>query len=577
MKTCTTCTMRYPDDATICFVDGGALVDVPDPRIGTLIAGRYVLEEVIGEGGMATVYRARHKLLDRPVAVKIMNPILATDAVVRERFRREARNAQKLAHPNIIEIYDQGDTEESCYLAMELLDGETLASVVRGQPLSVDRAVRAMIQIARGIARAHDFEVTHRDIKPENIFLCQRDDGTELVKILDFGIALSKSDSRLTNDGELFGTPQYMAPERITGSSESNTGAPTDLYALGVVFYEMLTGRLPFDATDIATFFVKHLNEPPPSVRATNPLVPDVLEDLVLRMLAKSPHDRPDAHRVHQDLLDVLQMRRLTAPPKADRETQNAPMSITLDASASDPWTRRVVVLDRMLSQAYGKKQLAPAELTRVLDELQELTRRANALRAESIDAQRTLEAIDARGRERRTQLGFAVDQLGVDASRAREELRSAQGAQKQAEAEVATARQKWLETQREIFVWEGRSGFAEPWPELAEAYRAAADAVDAWRVAREGERLAEAKADATRQMADDLDFQIFELRSALAKHEQIFDDERDKARRRIEELGRETTSLEPRLVELTSRFCEPLRARPDLAPLFKELETQAA
>mgnify|MGYP005855483861 CR=1 FL=1 len=154
MKTCTHCKMRYPNDETFCFVDGAELVLLPDPRVGTLLAGRYVVEEVIGEGGMATVYRARHKLVDRPVAVKIMNPLLASDAIVRERFRREARSAQKLAHPNIIEIFDQGDTEDgTCFIVMELLHGESLSAVIQRGPLDVARAVQIMIQIASAAAR----------------------------------------------------------------------------------------------------------------------------------------------------------------------------------------------------------------------------------------------------------------------------------------------------------------------------------------------------------------------------------------------------------------------------------------
>src|SRR5688572_6571061 len=210
--------MRYPNEAFSCLVDGSSLHVLPDPRVGTVLAGRYVMEEVIGEGGMATVYRARNRITEKMVAVKIMNPLLASDAIVRERFRREARSAQKLAHPNIIEIYDQGDTEDgTAFIAMELLQGESLAPVIARGPFEIDRAIHVMIQIARGVARAHDLEVIHRDIKPENIFLCRRDDGSDLVKVLDFGIARSRQDTRLTNQGELFGTPQYMSPERILG------------------------------------------------------------------------------------------------------------------------------------------------------------------------------------------------------------------------------------------------------------------------------------------------------------------------------------------------------------------------
>ncbi|MCC6646605.1 MAG: protein kinase, partial [Polyangiaceae bacterium] len=172
MKSCPQCNLRYPDESTFCFVDGASLTSVADPRIGTTVGGRYVIEAVLGEGGMATVYRARHKLVDRLCAVKIMNPALARDKVVRERFRREAKQAQKLAHPNIIEIFDHGDTDDgTAFLVMELLLGESLADVVARGKVPLARAVPLMIQIARALARAHDFEVVHRDLKPENMFV----------------------------------------------------------------------------------------------------------------------------------------------------------------------------------------------------------------------------------------------------------------------------------------------------------------------------------------------------------------------------------------------------------------------
>src|SRR5215472_1103235 len=183
MKTCPQCKMRYPNEASYCFVDGTDLIPMQDPRIGTTIAGRYLIEGVIGEGGMATVYKATEKFTERPCAVKIMNIAFAREAVVRERFRREAKSAQKLAHPNIIEIFDQGDTDDgTSYLVMELLEGETLSTLLVRGPLSCERALPIMVQIARALARAHDFEVVHRDLKPDNIFLCTRSDGTDLVK-----------------------------------------------------------------------------------------------------------------------------------------------------------------------------------------------------------------------------------------------------------------------------------------------------------------------------------------------------------------------------------------------------------
>jgi serine/threonine-protein kinase len=570
--------MRYPNEAVYCFVEGSDLVALPDPRLGTLIAGRYVIEEVVGEGGMATVYRARHKLTDKQVAVKVMNPLLATDPVVRERFRREARSAQKLAHPNIIEIFDQGDTEDgTAYLVMELLQGESLAVVIAKGPLDVDRAINIMIQIARGVARAHDLEIIHRDIKPENIFLTRRDDGSDLVKVLDFGIAKSRQDSRLTNQGELFGTPQYMAPERILGK---DAGGPSDIYALGVVFFEMLTGELPFNAPDIATFFVKHMEEPPPAVRSLNQRVPEKLDELVLRMLAKTAIDRPvDAHRVHQDLLEIARTREGIAPPPSAEAEMVVPSSApsTLGAGPGDQWVRRIFVLEQMLAKAFGAKTRAPGELTDLLERANELTRTVMTLRAESFKAQESLEQIDARGREKRAQLGFAVDQLGVDASKAKEELRSAREQLRKLEEEAGAARERFAAAHKEALFWEGRAGFAEPSPDLAQAYRAIADCVDEWLVLQQEVRQAQSVSETSERTANDLDFQLRELRGALTKHEHELDDARDKCESLIHTQGKEADILETELLELTARFCQPLRQRPELAPLFKELDTEAA
>jgi tRNA A-37 threonylcarbamoyl transferase component Bud32 len=567
--------MRYPNEATYCFVEGADLLPLPDPRVGTLLAGRYVIEEVVGEGGMATVYRARHKLVDRTVAVKIMNPMLASDAIVRERFRREARNAQKLAHPNIVEIFDQGDTEDgTAYIVMELLHGESLAQVIARGPLDVDRAINIMVQIARGIARAHDLDIVHRDIKPENIFLVRRDDGSDVVKLLDFGIAKSRHDSRLTGQGELFGTPQYMAPERIMGNE---SGGSSDIYALGVVFFEMVTGELPFTAPDIATFFMKHMNEAPRSPHALNPHVPPALDALILKMLAKTAEERPvDAHRIHQDLLEILADRSIEAPPETVVEP-SVPAPITLAAGASDQWARRITVLEQMLARAYGTKQRAPGELSALLDEVSDKVRRVIELRNQGMLAQRQLEDIETRGRDKRTQLGRAIDQLGVDGSKAKEDLRAAREAAKRAEDLTRAARGAFEAAHHDAIYWEGRSGMAEPWPDLARAYRATADAVDEWARVRVEERAAAAAAEAAEQLTTDIDFQIRELRSAIQTHEHDLDELKGQRQQDIQTNGMEADRLETELFELTTRFCKPLRARPELAPLFKELETEVA
>ncbi len=567
--------MRYPNEAKFCFVEGSDLVPLEDPRIGTLLAGRYVLEDVIGEGGMATVYRARHKLVDRPCAVKILAAHYASDPVVRERFRREAKSSQKLSHPNIIEIFDQGEADENtAYMVMEYLRGQTLADLIALGPIPIPRALGIMIQIARGIARAHDFDVIHRDLKPENIFLCTRDDGTDLAKLLDFGIARSRSDSRLTGAGELFGTPQYMAPERIRAGE---AGPSVDLYALGVIFFEMITGALPFEAPDIPTYFVKHLKEPPPSPRAINPKVPPELEALVLRLLAKEAKARPvDAHRVMSDLTAIA--KDMGAPIPVEPETDPAssrPQSVSLPAVGIEAWQKRTTLLEQMLARAFNGS--APPELSKTLAEVKAHVRRIAELRSRSMMAQRSLEQIEQRGRDGRQRFGFAVDALGVDASRAKDEMRAAKLREQSMEERTKQAAAQFVLTYKEIAFWEGRSGFQEPYKDLSAAYRAAADSMDAWYVVREEEKKGIAKSAANERAVSDLEFQIKELRAALANHEQSIEAEQLKCEKEIGEAGKLADQLETVLIALTTKFCEPLRKRAELAPLFKELEGVAA
>ena len=571
MKACPQCHIRYPTDAVHCLLDGAELAAILDPFIGKTIAGCYVIEDMLGEGGMSTVYRARHKLIDRPCAIKVMNPVLATDANVRERFRREARSTQAIAHPNVIEIFDQGEMEDGIpYIVMERLDGSTLSTLVDAGAIAPPQSLPIMIQIARGIARAHDLGVVHRDLKPDNIFICRRPDGGDLVKILDFGIARSRADTRLTNAGELFGTPQYMAPERITSGE---AGPSVDLYALGVIFYEMATGQLPFSAPDPATFLIRHMKDVPAPPRKIDPRVPERLDSLVLQLLEKDPRARPvDAHRIEHDLVDLSRALRVPVPPEPEADPSSSrPVARTLPAAAIDQWSKRLEVFEQMAERAYGSS--LPDAQARALSDLKRLVREFGQVRTASGKEQRALEDIDARGRDGRQRLGFAVDALGLDASKARDELRAARSDLEGPAEATRRAAHAYIEVQRDLVTWEGRSAQREPYKQLAEAYRKCAEKVDVWLVARKRESDGQAALERKERSVSDLEYQIAELRAALAKHEQGIDRDRDAAQRRAVELSARQELLEPRLLELATAFCGPLRARSDLGSLFQRLE----
>jgi eukaryotic-like serine/threonine-protein kinase len=268
--------------------------------------GPYELLDKLGAGGMGAVYRAVHQALRQPRAIKVLHPHLAADPGFVERFLLEARTAAGLRHPNIVQIYDVGEQDGVHYIAMELLEGRSPRELVRSEgPLPDERAVRLLGELASALGYAHARGITHRDGKPANIIVGPDD----RVTLVDFGIARAAAETALTTTG-IVGTPEYMAPEVISGTGG---GKSADLYALGVVAYELLTGRVPFAGPDSAAVMYAHVNKPPPSPRSLRPDLPETVEAILLRQLAKDPGERfPDGTALISALASARSMPRGT-------------------------------------------------------------------------------------------------------------------------------------------------------------------------------------------------------------------------------------------------------------------------
>jgi tRNA A-37 threonylcarbamoyl transferase component Bud32 len=571
MKTCPSCQLTYPDTELRCLVDNAELKELADPRIGTLVAGRYHIERALGEGGMAVVYRARNALVDRPVAVKIMNQNLSKDPSLKERFRREAKNASSIAHPNIIEISDYGETDDgTCYLVMELLDGMPLDRMVAQGPMPATQVCSLGLGIARGLARAHDFQVIHRDLKPENVFVSKSAGGKLVPKILDFGIARSMHDSRLTNLGQIFGTPQYMAPERVTSI---DAGPSADLYALGVMLFEMVTGRLPFQADDVPAFLIMHMQQAPPAPSSLVPSIPRRLEELILSLLAKKPDQRPvDAHQVERELAAMAPAESQDELPTEHESMLPRPIAATLPPTTLERWAGRIAVFDEMLRRAFPQGG-APPDAQRRLGEVRDVLRRMTDQRSAGLKEQRKLEQMEAIAREGRQRLGHAMNVLGTDLSQAREAARGAQHEVQPYFDAATTSERAYRDAHRKLGGLGGLIEVKAPSQPLVLAYREVADALDRWLLACGTAERARRWVEGKQREMSDLEFQTQAIRAQLDKLEESYERDRGAALEAVRESGREMEALDKRLMELAAQFLDPLRARRELRDLMARLE----
>ena len=277
---------------------------------GQKINERYEIIRSIGEGGMANVYLGYDTILDRNVAIKILRGDLSGDEKFVRRFQREALSASSLAHPNIVEMYDVGEDDGLYYIVMEYVDGKTLKQLLKKRGnLTLSEAIDIMLQLTDGMAHAHDSYIVHRDLKPQNVMI--KDDGQ--IKITDFGIAMALNSTQLTQTNSVMGSVHYLPPEQASGKGST---IKSDIYSIGIIFYELLSGSLPFRGDNAVEIALKHMRDPLPSLRDENPAIPQSIENIIMRATAKNPKNRyEDTRTLHDDLLTALDDERMNEEP----------------------------------------------------------------------------------------------------------------------------------------------------------------------------------------------------------------------------------------------------------------------
>ena len=413
MRFCPVCHEIYPDDSSFCPFDGTQLEVPSDPWIGKTLDNRYQITWKIGEGGMGRVYGAVQFHPERRVAIKILPRDSLKDPTMRERFNREGMAAAMIQHEHIVQMYDAGETDDGIpYLVMELLRGTSLMDRIRKGPIETKGVVSILMQVCEALGPVHALGIVHRDLKPGNIFLADNGKSPDHVKILDFGIALLQDKPRLTDKNLVIGTPEYIAPEQVLGK---NLGPATDLYSLGGIAYEMLSGRPPFGDASPTELLVKHVNEKPRSLDSLSPRVPEALSSIIMRLLEKDPSRRyADAYVLLGDLRSLgLDWE---DEPRPDAATVEARRSAELGPAAPsithEKW-------QKFLSTTKDRSH----EIKDAMDlirEMETLTERLASISKEQQSLSQDIEKIERSENDTKARLRHALESLAQELSKRR-------------------------------------------------------------------------------------------------------------------------------------------------------------
>ncbi|MFO8073472.1 MAG: protein kinase [Polyangia bacterium] len=547
-----------------------------DRLLGRVIADRYRLESRLGVGGMGAVYRARHLLIDRVVAIKILSPERRGEEHFRAWFLREARAVNRINHANIVDINDFGETEDGlAYLVMELLVGESLSIHIARGPMDLGISIDILEQVTAALARAHDLGVVHRDIKPDNIILMNKNGRRNFVKLLDFGLARLAQDGRLAAKGAVFGTPEYMSPEQARGEDAIPL---SDLYSLGVIFFEMMTGRLPFEARDRDSFIESHKHVNPPSPREIRAAIDPAVSTVIERLLKKDPNERyRDAHHLLEEFKKIQRRIAPVSPWEIGDRSRGEPgpggspsaSSHAIGLNEVATWALRATVFARMTATAYPDGS-GPERVSGAIDDIWRLAALQAKLDGEIAAAARGNEDIQRRGREFTAQMGRRIEDLSREQSRLKREIAEAKVSLERLRADYERATEQLRKARATIAsIDKGRDEMTE---ELRNAYETAGAAAAQRQSRAEAVAKVEAKIRKWQEDCDRIDSQLVEYRAQLDRNSSSIEEELEAGRRNLASKGQQRDRYKRSLEEATSFLQEHFRSHPQCGPLFDEL-----
>ena len=575
MKTCPQCSLRYPDDSTFCFVDGATLQPAGDGLTGKTLGGLFVVEQRMAESPWSVVHRARYRLVEGGCTVKVLKQPLGPEQ--QTRFLEALKRSRRYAHVNVGEVWSGGVGQGGLgYVVGPSLEVRSLAELIGKAPLGLERTMAITVQILRGLSRIHDFGGTHGDLRPSNVLV----DSAGRAQLVDVGLgrSLHRDLWELTPDG--FGALGYLAPELKAGGActpeqaegGNRASAAGDLYALGVVVFQMLTQKLPVVAPNTEQLRARLSETPnePPSASLGN--IPTEVAAWIEELLERFPERRPaSAHQALDELVAICERVPLPVPPlPAPKPPQRLPKPPPL-AKLFARWESWRGLFQKMVELGFPTG--APPQARNALDTIRGKVQDLGGIGKKAQSHHDVLGDVQQRAWEGRQRIAEQMVEFTVQIRAVHQEVRplQLQAARHGAEADAYPPR--LVEHHRDIIRWEGRSGFREPYPELAQAYRYMADLVDQWWAVRTEQRRCETEAKEREEQLAQVNAQLDELRTALRIHESNVDAELEACERAIGELVAEVDELEPALLDMATRLTAPLRAKPELGVCFRELQ----